>query len=255
MIKTRVYPLLLLVLSVACCGVDVSAATTLSPARHAGFDHYTLALTWQPGFCSTDGGCRPDQPTAVFIGLHGLWASRPSSLIESGISAPQWWRRGCDYFQHSDSAPDLPAAILHSLHHVMPHLRHSLLKHEYDKHVQCFGFNTDHFFITALRMRRSIADSEFGHYLTRQARGRRVTRRHVIKAFMRTFHTKRRRALQLRCGTGHHGRTVLTQMWITLRASAVSDFPGRGSLMNAPIRQNNCPAKFRVPAWPSGSEK
>ena len=235
----------------ACLYASVSAASTLTPARHADFGHYTLALTWQPGFCRTDGGCRPDQPETMLIGLHGLWASRPASLVASGISAPRWWRRGCDYFHHSNRAPKLSAPIMHSLNEAMPHLRHSLLKHEYDKHVQCFGFNTEHFFITALRMRRSIVASAFGRYMIRQARGRRVTRKHVIGAFMQAFHTRRQHALQLRCSKDRRGRTVLTQMWITLHAHAVADFPGRGSLMDAPIGQNSCPAQFLVPAWPS----
>lgn len=224
-------------------------AVPLTAARHAHFAHYTFALTWQPGFCSTDGGCLPDQPHGVLIGLHGLWASRPQSLIDRGISAPQWWSRGCDYYHHSDEAPRLLPAMLTRLHRVMPHLKDSLLRHEYDKHVQCFGFDAPTFFATELRMRRQVIDSAFGRYLITTARGHRVRHADVTAAFMRAFGTDQSSALQLRCGHDHHGHVVLTQLWITIHANALPRFPRDGALMNAPIAQDDCPARFRVPGW------
>lgn len=238
-------------LALACGALAASAAgaAPLTPARYADFGHYTFALTWQPGFCSTDGGCLPDQPRDVLIGLHGLWASRPRSLIERGISAPQWWRHGCDYYHHSDRSPRLPPAMQLRLQRVMPHLRDSLLRHEYDKHVQCFGFQTRQFFATELRMRQRIVDSAFGHYLTVTVRGRDVRHTDVIHAFMRAFDTERSAALQLRCGRNDRGQVVLTQLWITLHTDALSRFPHDGALMNAPLAQDDCPDRFRVPGW------
>jgi ribonuclease I len=227
-------------------------AAALQPARHGDFAHYTFALTWQPGFCSTDGGCLPDQSHSVLIGLHGLWASRPQSLIQRGISAPQWWSRGCDYYRHSghsDSAPRLPPATLLRLSAVMPRLRDSLLTHEYDKHVQCFGFDPQTFFQTELQMRVDVIDSAFGRYLTDTAMGHGVRRTDVIQAFTRAFGTDQSAALQLRCGRDAQGRVVLTQLWITLHKDALTRFPRNGALMNAPIAQDNCPARFQVPGW------
>ena len=229
-------------------GAGASAAA-LAPARHGTFGHYTFALTWQPGFCTTYGGCLRDQPHTVLIGLHGLWASRPRSLIDRRISAPQWWRRGCDYFHHSDRPPRLPRAMRSDLHRLMPHLRHGLLRHEYDKHVQCFGFDTRKFFATELHMRREVLDSPFGRYLSASAQGHDVRRAHLIHVFMRAFGTDQQSALQLRCARDRRGRMVLTQLWITLHTHALARFPRDGALMNAPIAQNNCPARFRVPRW------
>ncbi len=226
------------------------AATVLAPARHGDFAHYTFALTWQPGFCATDGGCAASQPTNVLIGLHGLWASRPQSLIKRGVSAPQWWHRGCDYFHHSDGKPPLSPATRQAIMAVMPHLRHSLLKHEYDKHVQCFEFGAERFFKVALHLRKRVADSAFGHYLKESARGHRVKRNRIVSAFLHSFGTHNRRALQLRCGMDKHGRHVLTQLWITFHSGAVKSFPRPASLMNAPIPQDNCPAVVYVPGWP-----
>jgi ribonuclease I len=241
---TRVFVLLLGLLAGA-----AARAAPLQAARHGDFAHYTFALTWQPGFCSTGGGCLRTQPHSVLIGLHGLWASRPQSLIDRGISAPQWWSRGCDYYHHSDSAPQLPPAMLRRLDAVMPRLEDSLLRHEYDKHVQCFGFDAQTFFQTELRLRDDTIDSAFGRYLTVTARGREVRHAEVIQEFMRAFGTGQSSALQLRCDRNERGRVVLTQLWITVHADAVARFPRGGALMNAPIPQDNCPARFRVPDW------
>jgi len=224
-------------------------ALPLTPAQHADFAHYTFALTWQPGFCSTAGGCLRDQPRDVLIGLHGLWASRPRSLIARGVSAPQWWRRGCDFYHHSDRAPPLAHAMRARLDRLMPHLKDSLLTHEYDKHVQCFGFDAQRFFATELQMRRQVVDSTFGRYLVVTARGHRVRHADVTAAFMRAFRTDQSSALQLRCEHDVARGAVLTQLWITLHADALPRFPRGGSLMNAPIAQDNCPARFQVPGW------
>jgi ribonuclease I len=239
----------LLTLALGAFAVAGARAAPLTAARHGHFAHYTFALSWQPGFCSTDGGCLRSQPRDVLIGLHGLWASRPRSLIERGISAPQWWRHGCDYYGHGRHAPSLPPAMLTRLHHLMPHLKNGLLRHEYAKHVQCFGFDAQRFFATALRMRRRVINSAFGRYLTVTARGREVRHSDVIDAFMSAFGTDQASALQLRCGRNHRAQVVLTQLWITLHSDALAGFPRDGALMNAPIPQDNCPARFRVPGW------
>ncbi len=240
----RIAMLLLLALPFAAA----AAPPQLVPARHGDFAHYTFALTWQPGFCHAAGACLDHPPQHVLIGLHGLWASRPQSLIKAGVTAPQWWRRGCDYFHHSSKAPTLSSATLQRLQAVMPQLRHSLLTHEYDKHVQCFGFDTQRFFTMELAMRRRIVHSAFGRYLQQRARGHSVKRSDVIAAFMHSFGSDQADALQLRCATVHSGKAVLTQLWITLHADNLAAFPQKRSLMNAPIAQDNCPQVFRVPA-------
>jgi ribonuclease I (enterobacter ribonuclease) len=239
----------LLVLALGALAAAVAHAAPPIPTRHGDFAHYTFALTWQPGFCGTDGGCLRSQPRDVLIGLHGLWASRPRSLIDRGISAPQWWRHGCDYYHHSTRAPRLSPAMLTRLHQVMPHLKDGLLRHEYDKHVQCFGFDAQRFFTTELRMRGRVIDSAFGRYLTVTARGREVRHADVIDAFMRAFGTDQAAALQLRCARNDREQVVLTQLWITLHTDALARFPRDGALLNAPIAQDNCPGRFRVPAW------
>ncbi len=227
--------------------IAVGASAALKPSAHGDFDHYTFALTWQPGICTTDGGCLPDQPRRPLIGLHGLWASRPRGLIERGISDPQWWAKGCDYYVHSTAEPPIGVALRRSLDNVMPHFTHSLLRHEYDKHVQCFGFDPTVFFSTELAMRESVAASAFGKYLVAEA-GHRVRHSAVTAAFDSAFSTHASASLQLQCEPNDEGETVLTQFWITIKTSEIGAFPKAISLVNATANQDTCPDVFLVPS-------
>ncbi|AWN17265.1 ribonuclease I [Salinisphaera sp. LB1] len=224
------------------------ADSPLAPKKHADFGHYTLALTWQPGFCA-EGQCAADQNHDVRLGLHGLWASRPQDLISRGVAARQWWSRGCDFYHHSDAAPQLDRATRRHLERVMPQLDRSLLTHEYDKHVQCFDFDTQRFFATELGLRQRIADSPLGDWL-RQHAGQRVARANLRAEFDRAFDTSKTQALQLRC-SGPYDSRYLSQLWLTIPRAHLAEFPQDAGLMQAPIAQHNCPAHFRVPAWPS----
>jgi ribonuclease I len=227
-------------------------AAPLAPTEHSDFSYYTFALTWQPGICATDEGCLADQPRSPLIGLHGLWASLPQTLIVEGIAPQQWWQRGCDYFQHSDAVPHLDPALSQRLDEVMPHFSHSLLTHEYDKHVQCFGFDPTQFFSTELVMRQALVHSAFGQYLL-QHTGHDVAHTDVVNAFGSAFNTTSENSLQLQCGHDSSGRPILTQLWLTVEAHQLARFPNADSLINAPIAQDNCPAMFLLPDWPTPS--
>jgi ribonuclease I len=236
-------------LAVAVFGCPASAEP-LAPAVHADFGYYTFALTWQPGICSTEEGCRTDQPHTDPIGLHGLWASQPQTLIDRGVVVQQWWQRGCDYFEHTDAAPPLDPALKQRLDDVMPHFTQDLLTHEYDKHVACFRFDPNRFFSTELAMRDAVAASTFGRYLL-QHKGQDVAHAAVVATFQLAFATKAGASLQLRCARDAGGYDVLTQFWITIAADRLAVFPQASSLIGAPIAQDDCPAQLRLPAWPS----
>ncbi|HEX8806608.1 MAG TPA: hypothetical protein VF741_06645 [Candidatus Aquilonibacter sp.] len=223
-------------------------ALLAAPAQHGDFDHYTFALTWQPGICSSDEGCLADQPHAPLIGLHGLWASTPSSLAATGVVDPQWWSKGCDYYHHSDAAPSLDPVLQTQLLAVMPHFAHSLLTHEYDKHVQCFGFDGTQFFETALAMREAVASSAFGAYLVGQE-GHEVRHEDVVARFATAFATNHPTALQLQCGKNASGQVVLTQFWITIHTDEINAFPQPQSFMDTPTNQDTCPETFLIPGW------
>ena len=219
------------------------------PARYGDFDHDTLALTWQPGFCASGPGCLPDQPRGASIGLHGLWASRPSVLRRRGVAEQRWWREGCDDLGPHASAPPALSPLLRSrIEAVMPHLRMGLLAHEYAKHVACFGFAPEAFFAFAIAMRDAVAFGPFGTWLRGEA-GHAVRHADAAREFERDFHTPLPRAVQFRCDRDRGGRVVLTQMSITLRPDRLAEFPQPETLRPAPIPQDNCPAEFAVPSW------
>jgi len=230
---------------ISAAGVDAKPAL-LVPAVFGDFDHYTFALTWQPGICSAD--CGSDQPHSPLIGLHGLWPSRPQSLIARNVAEQSWWAHGCDFYHHSDAAPPLSAALEAKLATVMPHFKTSLLTHEYDKHVQCFGFDPTLFFTTELAMRQAVADSPFGKYLVTQT-GATVAHADVVAAFEHDFATTDARALNLQCEHDTAGREVLTQVWMTIRTSELGAFPAAVSLTDTPIDQDTCPPTFLIPSW------
>jgi ribonuclease I len=242
----------------ASSSAEAAEPVQLIPATNGKFGHYTFALTWQPGICSVYDDpqsaaenaaiCLPDQPHSPLIGLHGLWASLPQSLIRENVPEQQWWSRGCDFYYHSAEAPELSADLESKLAAVMPHFRTSLLTHEYDKHVQCFGFDPTLFFTTELAMRQSIVDASFGHYLVGQA-GQTVAHVAVVTAFETSFNTTDARSLQLQCGRDTSGRQILRQFSITIRADGLSQFPEATSLTDTPIDQDTCPATFLIPAW------
>ncbi len=224
-------------------------AVLSAPPRHADFDHYTFALTWQPGMCETGASpCLPDQPKAPLIGLHGLWASLPRDLAAQGVVDQQWWAKGCDFYRHSSDPPALDAALRSNVEAVMPHYEPSLLVHEYDKHVQCFGFDPAQFFATELAMRDAVASSAFGSYLDAQA-GHDVKHADVIARFATSFATNYATALQLQCAKSNAGEVVLTQFWITIHTDQVNAFPKPISLMDTATDQDTCPSTFRVPTW------
>jgi ribonuclease I len=237
--------LLLFCLGLAACQPQTERMT---PRQHGDFRHYTLALTWQPGFCASGQGCLDDQPQRPLIGVHGLWASRPQSLIDARISAPQWWQKGCDYFDHSDATPALGESTIRQLDEVMPHVNGNLLTHEYDKHVQCFGFGAEEFFRTELTMRQIVADSSLGTYLSQHV-GQNIRQDDLVAIFKQAFNTDKNGALQLRCENDRQGHRVLSQLWMTIRADRLDVFPNPDSWMDAPESQDNCPSSFALIGW------
>ncbi|WP_367159657.1 ribonuclease I [Kozakia baliensis] len=237
-----------ILLGFAGCTTVTPTGPALQPAAHGDFHHDTLALTWQPGFCSAGSGCLPDQPRTPLIGLHGLWASEPRSLEAQNVSVQEWWKRGCDIYGINDAPPVLDDAMQQSLSTVVPHLPHSLVTHEYNKHARCFGYQAGPFFAAANDLRLKFAQSAMGQWLAERA-GLVVTHVDLLAFFDKVTSNTTPRALQLQCGKDQEGRVVLTQMWFTLRHDRLNDFPGASSYITAPENQDNCPARFLLRKW------
>ncbi|AXE30617.1 ribonuclease I [Chromobacterium phragmitis] len=226
-------------------------ADELTPARNGDFAHYTFALAWMPGFCQAGGeGCLPDQNQSELIGLHGLWASEPQSLADKGVAVSQWWEQGCSLFPHVTMVPALSEDLRQRLKETMPQLASDLQTHEYVKHAQCFGFDANEFFTTALQLREAALDSDFGRYLQAQA-GRVRNGAELKDAFAKGYNGAARGALQLRCAKDAKGRNVLTELWFTLKKDKLESFPESDSFMDTPAgeREDTCGKPFLLPRW------
>ncbi|WP_068170534.1 ribonuclease T2 family protein [Neokomagataea thailandica] len=235
-----------------CVGQNtVPKEASLTPHEHGDFRHDTLALTWQPGFCLPDKpghNCLADQPRTPLIGLHGLWASEPSSLEAQGIPVQKWWMQGCGLLGEADGALTLRPETAADLAAVMPHFEHPLVVHEYTKHVQCFGYPADDFFVTAMSLRTRFEASAVGRYVTSLA-GSKVQRDDVLAQIQRLSGVTAERGLQFQCSKRADGTAVLSQIWMTLNPQKLDAFPQSGSFMSSPFDQNSCPASFIVPSW------
>ncbi|PCD78725.1 ribonuclease I [Acetobacter orleanensis] len=227
------------------------ADLTLSAPRHGDFGHYTLALTWQPGFCTGPEGatCQADQPKTPLIGLHGLWASRPSDLIRAQVPVTLWWRKGCSLYESDAVAPPvLSDPLAHRLSDVVAHTHSDLVAHEYSKHVQCFGMEGERFFSVASQLRDRFAALPSARSLTAFA-GQQVTKAELTKEIEADTGLLPERGIQFQCNKTPQGETVLAQIWFTLKPTSLSRFPKADAFLSSPQNQDNCPASFRVPQW------
>lgn len=231
----------------ACTGHEPHSVGSM-PTVNADFDHNTLALTWQPGFCSVGGGCLADQPLQPLIGLHGLWASEPHSLEARNVPVTQWWKEGCDLLGSTAAPPALDGPMRSALAQIVPHTQSSLIDHEWMKHGACFGYSPGPFFAKASALRMRLARSPLGFYLGERA-GMLVSHDAVLAFFNTATGNTQMRALQLQCGKDHEGRVVLTQLWFTLDPRHMDRFPAAVSYMPSPQNQDNCPATFWLRRW------
>ncbi|WP_106475658.1 ribonuclease T2 family protein [Phytohalomonas tamaricis] len=219
----------------------------LSPTRFDDFDHYTLALTWHPGFCATEGEARPecrDQHAYPSLVLHGLWPSLPATLAAQGMTQRQWWQEGCFHFTAPErsgfcaaSPPlSLDKQLTNELAHDMPGSTSCLERHEYAKHAVCFGVTANDYFATALALRDTLADSVFGDYL-RIHTGAAIGRNELIDVFENVFGRGKGRALKLQCRRDG-ARSLLTEVQVGIKADALDTFPASASL--ATLGTGNC---------------
>lgn len=228
------------------------------PPAAAAFDHYTLALTWHPGFCATRRSppreCRePHLREGAGKGfvLHGLWPSRPARFAESGVSRRQWRAEGC----FADSPPPqggfcrshapfvLPRGLAARLDRAMPGRASCLDRHEYAKHAACLAIAPTDYFATALELLAAVNASAFADFVVIHQDSV-VARNDLIAAFEAAFGEGRGRALQLVCDG--RGNRQLTEVRIGIRARALGDFPAAGSLVA--LRRGRCASRVRVTA-------
>lgn len=235
-------------LALAACSSEPGVSPGLTPSAHGDFDHNTLALTWQPGFCSTGSGCAEGQPQSALVGLHGLWASEPHALEAENVPVERWWREGCDLLGPQAPPPVLDGAMQATLLEIVPHTKSSLVTHEWVKHGACFGYDPGVFFATASSLHHRFVRSPMMQFLAARA-GSKIRREDVLGFFSTATGATPPRALQLRCEKDHEGRIALTQLWFTLRPDRMDRFPAAESYLASPQIQDNCPAEFWLKKW------
>ncbi|WP_246007562.1 ribonuclease T2 family protein [Halomonas nitroreducens] len=236
------------------------AARAEVPALAAeGVDHYTLALTWHPGFCATRARppreCRePSLRRGAGDGfvLHGLWPSLPARFRARGVARRRWWQQGCFLerprpdggFCRAHSPLALPEALGSALDRSMPGRASCLDRYQYAKHAACLDLEAEDLFATALAMLAVVNASAFADFVSVH-RGGEVRRNDLVGAFEAAFGEGTGRALRLECGG--RGQRRLTEVRIGIAAEAVARFPDAGSLVR--LDRGDCARRVGIAAF------
>ncbi|SFI08612.1 ribonuclease T2 family protein [Modicisalibacter xianhensis] len=223
-----------------------------------GVAHYTLALTWHPGFCQTQGNppreCRePSLQAGADDGfvLHGLWPSLPERFADDGVTRQRWWEKGCFLerpradggFCRAHAPFDFEDSLDDALDRAMPGRASCLDRYEYAKHAACLSLPAEAYFDKALDLLELVNASAFVDYVMIH-RGSEVPRNALIQAFEAAFGEGTGRALSLQCNG--RGNRVLTEVRIGIDAERLDDFPQSSSLV--PLRRGRCAPRVGISA-------
>lgn len=118
------------------------------------FDYYTLALSWSPTYCQTEGredGARQCEGRPRAFVLHGLWPQHERGWPESCFSGKRPW---------------VPEHVIEDMIDIMP--GKGLIIHQYSKHGTCSGLPPEDYFDAARRAFESIRVPERLQRLDRQ---------------------------------------------------------------------------------------
>ena len=221
-----------------------------------GFGHYTLALTWHPGFCASRSRppreCRePDLREGAEQGfvLHGLWPSLPERFAEGGVDRRRWWREGCfletprpdGSFCRAHPPLDLPAALGEALDAAMPGRASCLGRYQYAKHAACLALPEAAYFSASVALVERVNASAFAAFVTLNQGGE-VGRNALINAFEAAFGEGTGRALRLECRG--RGNRLLSEVRIGIAAARLADFPAAESLVHQ--ERGRCATRVRI---------
>ncbi len=225
-------------------------------------DTYTLALSWQPGFCADRAAkaeCKIAPKDKPRFTLHGLWpdwdangdgkrnaddafcianAGNRKSMIT--LDAGNWLKMPPVKLSQA-SGTDLEQA--------MPGVVVGLDRHEWWKHGTCSGLPVEDYFATAIVLLREVERSGLARLLAEEAGGT-IKRKQLLDAFERDFGRGSARALMLDCSRGE-GSTALQEIRIRLKRSGIAQGLTEDSLaVSGKAARGDCAADIRVPAWP-----
>lgn len=130
------------VLAVAAAAAVAVALLRSGPETSGDFAYYTLALSWSPTWCQTEGrseGARQCEGRPRAFVLHGLWPQH-----ERG------WPESC----YSGQRPWVPERVIDDMIDIMP--GKGLIIHQYAKHGTCSGLSPEAYFDHARRAYEAI---------------------------------------------------------------------------------------------------
>ncbi|MBL8573876.1 MAG: hypothetical protein JNM13_09385 [Hyphomicrobiaceae bacterium] len=190
------------------------------------FDHYVLALSWQPAFCETHANkpeCRALDAAdfaASNLVLHGLWPN--DALAEEpaycGVAASE--RATDESGQWCELPP--PGAdreIESALQDLMPGAASCLDRHEWLKHGTCSGLDADAYFAASARLTEGFQATRLAGVL-RHSVGREIPLIRLVEAFRLDFGAEAGAALTITCRRSG-GRAYLAEIRVALRRDAV----------------------------------
>jgi ribonuclease I len=174
-------------------------------------------------------------------------------MIDADIKAPTWWHYGCYWFNADQQIPEsatlpplnLPITLQTRLNEVMPLTQTHLDRHEYTKHISCFGPSPTQYFSTATQMIDVLNTSEFAQWMHGH-RGQTVARAAIQTAFKQSFKQRDASEMQLRCAspTNSANKNILTEIWFTIPTQQLDQFPKPESF--GPGLRGNCAAKIQI---------
>ena len=221
-----------------------------------GIEHYTLALTWHPGFCASRSRppreCRePARREGADRGfvLHGLWPSLPERFADRGVDRRRWWREGCFLetpradggFCRAHPPLALPAGLARRLEAAMPGRASCLDRYQYAKHAACLALPEADYFAASVALVEAVNESAFAAFVTLNQGGE-VARHALIDAFEAAFGEQTGRALRLTCGG--RGNRLLIEVRIGIAADRLADFPAAESLVRQ--ARGRCATRVRI---------
>ncbi|WP_372609371.1 ribonuclease I [Halomonas sp.] len=233
-----------------------AAADPLARLEAEGFDHYTLALTWHPGFCeSRSNPPRECRDPSLYQGsrqgfvLHGLWPSLPERFAAEGVDRRRWWEEGCflerpradGSFCRAHPPFGFLAPLDDALDEAMPGRESCLDRYQYAKHAACLSLPEDDYFAASLALLQAVNESAFGAYVVLNQGGE-VYRRDLVGAFEAAFGEGTARALRLECRG--RGNRLLTEVRIGIDIDHLADFPAAQSLF--PQESGRCATRVRI---------
>ncbi|BDH46709.1 ribonuclease I [Salmonella enterica subsp. enterica serovar Choleraesuis] len=241
-------------------------AEPLTPTRYSDFSTYTLALSWQNGFCqsmSERGRKMPDECKLTegnqqrpLLTVHGLWPSLPRSIASRGVDNRRWMRFGCATRPEPNFPeargnkcslpnPGLSPAITQKLAETMPGAsgRSCLERYEYAKHGVCFGFNPNDYFATMARLSQQVNASPLGQWLAAHD-GQKVSRADFNNVLADSFGKASLKAVKLTC---HGNPSYLTEMQMVIDAKSINEPLSADSLVSQ-AHPGNCPKQFVLDA-------